>query len=297
MARYYSSQFSCSILSLQPASHRALTGKRNHYLKMSAQYVNLDWRQAPSSSDTVNAIERFLTDLDANSKARITLSETRGKSHVGLVGTQPPMVSRLWVPLKFFPLLLRPATLQCSQFCGIISKHGTCHGSREYSAELIEHYIMHDQWLLMTPLFPKYPRLQPPAAKSSRRHLVVSVLSYQLLGVFPIDGQAFKMLVLGSPIIQRIANNECLQVLRRDVTTLRKYKGQVLYWARIYSMAVTISELLMQKQQVMARFIEYKEVSLSHLPESNATRLGFYEAIPRKHRHSYIHSSSLPSIP
>ena len=51
-------------------------------------------------------------------------------------------------------------------------------------------------------------------------------------------------------------------LLRAETTSMRKGKGQMLYWARMFSMALTITELLMDKQQVMARFVEYKEVSI-----------------------------------
>lgn len=51
-------------------------------------------------------------------------------------------------------------------------------------------------------------------------------------------------------------------LLRAETTFVRKGKGQMSYWARMYSMALTISELLMDKQQVMARFVEYREVSI-----------------------------------
>lgn len=51
-------------------------------------------------------------------------------------------------------------------------------------------------------------------------------------------------------------------LLRSEATSMRKGKGQAPYWPRMYSMALTIAELLMDKQQVMARFVEYKEVSI-----------------------------------
>ena len=107
-----------------------------------SQYLSLDWRQAPTTSETVGRIQRFLTDLDATNKARIRLSDTRGKSPIGLVERDgsPPMI------------------------------------------------------------------------------------------------------------------------LRTDAKTTRRAKGQVVYWARFYSMAMTICGLLMDRQQVMARFVEYKEV-------------------------------------
>ena len=51
-------------------------------------------------------------------------------------------------------------------------------------------------------------------------------------------------------------------LLRKSTTTLRKGKSQLTYWAWMFSMALTITELLMDKQQVMSRFVEHKEVSL-----------------------------------
>ena len=61
-------------------------------------------------------------------------------------------------------------------------------------------------------------------------------------------------------------------LLRAETTSMRKGKGQALYWARMFSMALTITELLMDKQQVMARFVEYKEVSNSHLRQTDESR-------------------------
>ncbi len=110
---------------------------------MASRWISLDWRKAPSASETINRIHRLLSDLDANSQVIIRLSETRAATSISLA---------------------------------------------------------------------------------------------QLPGKSPM-------------------------VLRKDTSTLRKGAGQVLYWSRLFSMAVTISELLMDKQQVMARFVEYKEVS------------------------------------
>ena len=109
---------------------------------MTQTYVSLDWRQAPSASDSIGRIQRLLTELDANDRVRVRCSNTRG---------QVSLVERDGFP----PVLLRKST-----------------------------------------------------------------------------------------------------------TTLRKGKTQMTYWARIISMSVTITELLMDKQQVMSRFVEYKEVSL-----------------------------------
>ena len=109
---------------------------------MTQTYVSLDWRRAPSASDSIGRIQRLLTELDANDRVRVRCSNTRG---------QVSLVERDGFP----PVLLRKST-----------------------------------------------------------------------------------------------------------TTLRKGKSQMTYWARIISMAVTITELLMDKQQVMSRFVEYKEVSL-----------------------------------
>ena len=113
-----------------------------HYLIiMSQTYVSLDWRRAPSASESIGRIQRFLTEADAKGGARVRGSDSRG---------QVSLVERAGLP----PVLLRAET-----------------------------------------------------------------------------------------------------------TSMRKGKGQALYWARMFSMALTISELLMDKQQVMARFVEYKEVS------------------------------------
>ena len=51
-------------------------------------------------------------------------------------------------------------------------------------------------------------------------------------------------------------------LLRSETTSMRRCKGQAPYWPRMYSMALTIAKLLMDKQQVMARFVEYREVSI-----------------------------------
>ncbi len=108
---------------------------------MTQTYVSLDWRRAPSASESIGRIQRFLTGLDAKQGARIRGSDSRG---------QVSLVKRDGLP----PILLRT-----------------------------------------------------------------------------------------------------------EATSMRKGKGQLLYWARMFSMALTITELLMDKQQVMARFVEYKEVS------------------------------------
>ena len=48
-------------------------------------------------------------------------------------------------------------------------------------------------------------------------------------------------------------------LLRADITSTRKSKGQASHLARIFSVALTITGLLMDKQQVMARFVEYHQ--------------------------------------
>lgn len=60
-------------------------------------------------------------------------------------------------------------------------------------------------------------------------------------------------------LVQR--SGEQPMVLREDVNTLRKGKSQVLYWARMYSMARTIADMLADSQQLHSGPVEYKEVS------------------------------------
>ena len=139
--RYLSRQTSRCV-SLPQKEH--LTRPQLPYTRiiMSQSYISLDWRQAPSTTQTIDRIHSLLTHLDANGELSIRLSESRGPMSVSLVEQ---------------------------------------------------------------------------------------------------DGKQM--------------------ILRTDYRTVRKGKSQLLYFSRMYSMTCTISELLTDKQQVMARFVEYKEVS------------------------------------
>ena len=73
-------------------------------------------------------------------------------------------------------------------------------------------------------------------------------------------------------------------LLRVGSTSMRRGKAQVLYWARMISMALTITELLMDKQQVMARFVEYKEVSIITSEAEIQGELAFFGHVLLLHR-------------
>ena len=62
-------------------------------------------------------------------------------------------------------------------------------------------------------------------------------------------------------LVEEIGNGKSPMVLRKDVYVVRKVsQAQHKYWARFVSMATYVVSLLMQKQQVKMRFLEYKQL-------------------------------------